>query len=168
MTQLIKSWKIGTLVDWKGPFGDFSYSPNQFKQLVMLACGTGIAPMVQIIRYILDHEDDYTFICLLYASRTQHDILLKDILDKFKDYWNFKVTYFLSRSCVISVESNKGLVCYDDVVQFGRIDKTVLINEIPSPSTSVQVLVCGTKSFDKDMIKYLLQIGYTRSQIFKF
>ena len=166
MSQLIKSLQITNFVDWKGPFGDFVYTPNQFQQLVLLACGTGITPMIQVINYILDNENDDTNIKLLYSCQTQHDILLKDRLNEFSAYWNFQVIYFLSRSNEESVAADKGSICYQDQLKFVRIDQSILMSEIIE--ANVKVLICGTWSFTKDMIKYLFQLGYTSDQIFKF
>lgn len=161
------SLKLGDMVEWRGPFGEFHYQSNQFHELIMLACGTGIAPMVQVIRAVLCNEDDCTRLTLLYALRTQHDILLKTVLDEFCDYWNFKVIYYLSQCSKEMLERDKGQICYSDHVKFGRIGLVNLESEV-ADKIRMKVLVCGTKSFDKDMIKYLLLIGYTYEQIFKF
>jgi cytochrome-b5 reductase len=99
MSREIMKWSVGTQVDWKGPYGGFKYEMNKYDRLVLLACGTGIAPMVNIIREILDKEEDETRILLLYACRSQHDIFLKETIDEFKTYWNFSVVYFLSQVC---------------------------------------------------------------------
>lgn len=66
MSHHISQWSIGSSAEWKGPFGSFTYTPNkvyriqllsvqvecfcQFDRIGMLACGTGIAPMIQVIR----------------------------------------------------------------------------------------------------------------------
>lgn len=168
LTQLIKDWSVGTLVDWRGPFGEFRYQMNEYKRLGMLACGTGIAPMVQVIQAVLDNEDDFTSVQLVYACRTQHDVLMKDRLDQFSGYWNFHVLYVLSKSNSEEVTVDKGLIRYGDQVKFGRVDADMVQAEMPPPSAEHHVLVCGTRSFDKDMINHLLKMGYQRKQIFKF
>lgn len=168
MSQLIKELKVNDMVDWKGPFGDFSYQPNQFHELVMLACGTGIAPMIQVINTVLSNENDFTKILLLYSSRTQHDILLKSTIDEFSGYWNFQVTHFLSQSSKESIKNDKGLICYNDSVKFGRIDLLHLKSSLPEDFGKSRVLVCGTKSFEKDMIKYLLELGLKQDRLHRF
>ena len=168
LTQLIKGWSVGVLAEWRGPFGEFRYQMNQYKQLGMLACGTGIAPMVQVIQAVLDDEDDFTSIQLVYACRTQHDVLMKDRLDQFSGYWNFHVLYVLSQTTDKELMVDKGLIHYADRVKFGRIDADMVQDKMPPPSADHHVLVCGTKSFDKDMMNHLLKMGYQRKQIFKF
>ena len=63
----------------------------------MLAAGTGIAPMMQLIQQIVQNEDDETFVRLVYASKTYADILLKSELDQLTSHWNFTVLYVLSQ-----------------------------------------------------------------------
>ena len=164
-SRLIKHWKIGIVTKWKGPFGGFSYSSNKYRKLVMLACGSGIAPFIQLIRHIVENEDDYTQIVLFYSIKTQKDILLKNILDSFKEYWNFAVKYILSRSSPELLEADKGLVKYGDDVKFGRIIETMISKEL---NDSNYFLICGTKSFTKDISKILLHIGQEWNKIFTF
>ena len=63
----------------------------------MLAAGTGIAPMSQVIQGVLNNEDDETFIQLIYACHTYQDILMKKKLEEWSGYWNFSVSYVLSQ-----------------------------------------------------------------------
>ena len=55
----------------------FTYTPNMVKSFGMIAGGTGIAPMYQIITAILKNPEDKTKIHLVYANVTESDILLK-------------------------------------------------------------------------------------------
>ena len=62
----------------------------------MVAGGTGITPMLQIIRAIQKDEADSTELYLIFANQTEEDILLRKELeacesDKFHLYAN---TYF--------------------------------------------------------------------------
>lgn len=63
----------------------------------MLAAGTGVAPMLQVIQGILANDRDETFIHLVYSNRTYDDILMKDRLDELKAYWNFSVLYVITK-----------------------------------------------------------------------
>lgn len=63
----------------------------------MLAAGTGIAPMLQVIRHIVNNDEEDTFVRLLYASKTYKDILLQQQLNQLTDFWNFTVHYVLSQ-----------------------------------------------------------------------
>ena len=63
----------------------------------MLAAGTGIAPMMQVIRHIVHNEGEDTFVRLLYACRTYKDVLLREELNQLTAFWNFTVLYVLSQ-----------------------------------------------------------------------
>jgi len=67
------------------------------RKLVLIAAGTGIAPMMQIIQSILENEEDETIVRLLFACKCHSDILLKKQLDEWSYFWNFSVLYILSQ-----------------------------------------------------------------------
>lgn len=48
----------------------------------MIAGGTGITPMYQVAKALLQDQEEYTTISLIYANVTEEDILLKEELDK--------------------------------------------------------------------------------------
>ena len=141
----------------------------QYERIGMLACGTGIAPMIQIIRIIVENEEENTFVHLVYSCRSQHDILLKDQLDHFASFWNFTVLYALSQATAQSLQPRRGSVRYGDKLHFGRIDCELVQREMPLPNEKHNlVLICGTKSFNKDMINHLSKAGHTKDTYFKF
>lgn len=64
----------------KGPFEKFAYKPNMWSHVGMIAGGTGIAPMYQVICSILNNPKDKTKISLIYANNQRRDILLANEL----------------------------------------------------------------------------------------
>ncbi|GFY99771.1 FAD/NAD(P)-binding oxidoreductase [Actinidia rufa] len=60
MSQHFASLKPGDVVDVKGPIEKLRYTPNMKKHIGMIAGGTGITPMLQIIDAILRNPDDNT------------------------------------------------------------------------------------------------------------
>ncbi|KAH9542745.1 hypothetical protein CY35_13G024000 [Sphagnum magellanicum] len=91
--------KEGEYPSARGPKGCFRYKPNQVWAVGMLAGGTGITPMYQVARAILENPEDKTKIYMIYANVTYDDILLKEDLDRFaRDYpGQFKVYYVLNQ-----------------------------------------------------------------------
>ena len=78
--------KIGEYLKIKGPKGNMIYTPNMCKHIGMVAGGTGITPMLQIIRAIIrgrprNGGTDVTKVTLIFANVTAEDILLKEDLD---------------------------------------------------------------------------------------
>ena len=126
--------------------------------------------MIQVIRAIVENEDDETFLHLVYGSKSQNNILLKSEIDHFASYWNFTVLHSLSKTSQSSLTSHPGLIKYADKVHMGRIDKKLVEQEVPHTQNDHMtfVLVCGTDSFNNDMIKYLTEVGYNSDMYFKY
>lgn len=78
----------------------------------MLAAGTGIAPMLQVIQGILANEDDETLIHLVYSSQRYADILMKDTLDEMKAFWNFSVLYIVTKVSEFSLSFPGSAIVY--------------------------------------------------------
>ena len=63
----------------------------------MLAAGTGIAPMTQLIQAILSNESEEGRVRLLYACKTYGDILMKREIREWTQFWNFSAAFVLSQ-----------------------------------------------------------------------
>ena len=94
--------KIGDVMKVKGPKGAMVYTPGLVKRFGMIAGGTGITPMLQIIRAIIrgrpsNGGNDTTEVDLIFANVNYEDILLKDDLDSLtKEDPGFRVYYVLN------------------------------------------------------------------------
>ena len=94
--------KIGQTIKVKGPKGAMVYTPNMVQHLGMIAGGTGITPMLQIIRAIIrgrpsNGGNDRTQVNLVFANVAPEDILLKEDLDELaKHDSGFNVFYVLN------------------------------------------------------------------------
>ncbi|XP_061175045.1 NADH-cytochrome b5 reductase-like [Saccostrea echinata] len=165
MSHCVRQWSVGMGIEVRGPFGNLQYSPNKNRKLFLLAAGTGIAPMSQVIQCILGNEEDDTLIQLFYACKSYEEILMKSELNEWSSFWNFSVTYVLSQET-----GNGGSYRYGDQVCEGRMDLDFLTKNV-SPSdinSGTFVLVCGTKSFDNDMIEHCKLLSFKETQIHRF
>lgn len=111
MSQHLESLSIGSAIDIKGPLGHIEYTgrgnflvngKHKFaKKLSMIAGGTGITPMYQVIQSVLrDRAEDRTEMHLVYANRTEEDILLREELDGWAREYpeQFKVWYVVEKA----------------------------------------------------------------------
>ncbi|KAK2496834.1 hypothetical protein MC885_013896 [Smutsia gigantea] len=66
----------------------------------MIAGGTGITPMLQVIRAIMKDPDDHTVCHLLFANQTEKDILLRPELEELRNEHStrFKLWYTVDRA----------------------------------------------------------------------
>lgn len=87
ISKHVAGLQVGDVMKVKGPRGAMVYTPNLVRHIGMIAGGTGITPMLQIIRAIVRNRpsnggDDRTQVDLLFANVNPEDILLKEDLDK--------------------------------------------------------------------------------------
>jgi cytochrome-b5 reductase len=100
MGSVFKSLQVGDSMNFKGPLKKFDYTPNQFDHVTMIAGGTGITPIFQLMEAMTANTDDKTTIHLLYGSQTPQDILIKPLIDKMvsEHPTRVKVSYYVDRS----------------------------------------------------------------------
>jgi cytochrome-b5 reductase len=99
ISKYMASLIVGQTIKVKGPKGAMVYAPNMVKRFGMIAGGTGITPMLQIIRAIIRGRasGDITEIDLIFANVGAEDILLREDLDQLsKEDKRFRVHYVLN------------------------------------------------------------------------
>jgi ferredoxin-NADP reductase len=74
---------IGMTVEATGPFGQFCLNAASDRRIVLLAAGSGITPMMAMLRYIDDLCLD-TQATLLYCVRTRRDIIFHRELEELQ------------------------------------------------------------------------------------
>ncbi|CEG44749.1 nadh-cytochrome b5 [Plasmopara halstedii] len=142
----------------------------EYKSIGMIAGGSGITPMLQLIKTICRNPEDHTEITLIYCSVSEKDIILREEVEA--------MMYLYPQVSVIHVLSNpsaewEGLS--------GFVSKEMIEKYMPEPSDNNLVCVCGPPpmmyhvSGDKDEDKtqgelqgLLKELKYTSSQVFKF
>lgn len=102
ISKHMSTLKIGQTLKVRGPKGAMVYTPGLVRSFGMIAGGTGITPMLQIIRAIVrgrprNGGKDTTEVDLIFANVNAEDILLKDDLDALaKEDPGFRVYYVLN------------------------------------------------------------------------
>jgi cytochrome-b5 reductase len=56
MTNFLYGLKIGETVEFKGPLGGFEYHRNMYREIGLVAGGTGISPMMQVNTYFVEYS----------------------------------------------------------------------------------------------------------------
>ncbi|KAI0724497.1 NADH-cytochrome b5 reductase [Cerioporus squamosus] len=150
ISRYISLLKIGDKVRIKGPKGQFKYHPSLSRELGMIAGGTGITPMLQIIRAALKNPLDRTKLSLIYANVNPEDILLKKELDELaaKHSHRFRVYYVL----------NNPPPNWDGGVGF--VTKEHIEKYMPPTDHNIKVLLCGPPPMITAMKKHLAELNY--------
>ncbi|XP_036410739.1 NADH-cytochrome b5 reductase-like isoform X2 [Megalops cyprinoides] len=164
MSQYIRTWKAGQSIEWRGPFGGFSYKSNKHGQLLMIASGTGIAPMIPLLQAITDDEEDETFVMLVGCFRTYRDIYMKDFLQEQAHFWNVTTYFVLSKE-----ESLENLPwSYREKTHLGRLDMDVVHTLVKSCQKPPFALICGSVEFNNDVFDLLRRAGLDEESCFRF
>ncbi|XP_058551853.1 NADH-cytochrome b5 reductase-like isoform X1 [Neofelis nebulosa] len=149
MSRYVESWSAGDTAFWRGPFGDFFYKPNQYGELLMLASGTGLAPMVPVLQSITDNAEDETFVTLVGCFKTFEGIYLKTFLQEQARFWNVRTFFVLSQE-----NSPEQLPwSYREKTRFGRLAQDLIEELVGSCRRKPFALVCGSAEFTKDMAR---------------
>ncbi|KAK7510362.1 uncharacterized protein IWZ02DRAFT_505672 [Phyllosticta citriasiana] len=173
MSTHMHDMEPGQHLDFKGPIPKYPWSPNKHEHIALVAGGTGITPMYQLIRAILKNPEDKTKISLVYGSVSEEEILLKKELEEFENTYpqRFRAFYVLNNPPE-GWNQGKGLITKD-------LLKTVIPE--PKEGEKVKVFVCGppplykaisgTKKSPADQGELdgaLKELGYSKDQVFKF
>ncbi|XP_036614173.1 NADH-cytochrome b5 reductase-like isoform X1 [Trichosurus vulpecula] len=164
MSQYVKSWKVGDTAFWRGPFGGFPYRPNQYGELLMLAAGTGLAPMLPILKEITDNEEDETFVTLVGCFKTFKGIYLKPFLQDQARYWNVRTFFVLSQEASL----DELPWSYQEKTHLGRLSQALVQELVSSCRRKPFALVCGPSEFVRDMALCLQATGLTKESYFLF
>ncbi|XP_034874373.1 NADH-cytochrome b5 reductase-like isoform X3 [Mirounga leonina] len=164
MSRYVKSWGTGHTAFWRGPFGDFFYKANQYGELLMLASGTGLAPMVPILQSITDNAEDETFVTLVGCFKTFEGIYLKTFLQEQARFWNVRTFFVLSQENSLE----KLPWSYREKTRFGRLAQGLIEELVGSCRRRPFALVCGSAEFTKDMARCLLCAGLAKDSYFLF
>lgn len=158
MSHHFRKLQEGEYLAVRGPKGRFKYQPGQVRAFGMLAGGSGITPMFQVTRAILENPKDKTNVYLIYGNVTYDDILLKDELDHLvKTYpGRFQVYHVLNQP----PEGWTGGV--------GFITKEMIQTHFPEPASDIQILRCGPPPMNKAMASHIDGLGYTKEMQFQF
>ncbi|KAG9012543.1 NADH-cytochrome b5 reductase [Tulasnella sp. 427] len=155
ISKYVGNLKLGDKIRVRGPKGQFKYSPGSISEFSMIAGGTGITPMYQIITHVLyNHKDDKTKINLIYANVNFEDILLKAELDElaktYKD--RFRIYYVLNNP---PVSWNGGV---------GFVSKEMIDERLHRHAEGKQMLICGPPPMVTAMKKHLGDLNFPPAQ----
>lgn len=174
ISKHVASLEIGDKIRVKGPKGAMVYTPNMVKHIGMIAGGTGLTPMLQIIRAVIrgrpkNGGSDTTKVDLIFANVNQEDILLKEDLDKLaREDEGFNVHYVLNNPPEIW-PGYTGF-CTPEMIKVSLaqilnhvqpIDLTLQAN-LPAPADDIKILMCGPPPMISAMKKATESLGYDK------
>jgi len=145
--------RSGDKLELRGPVGGyFVWEPSQGGPVLLVAGGSGIVPLMAMIRArktAASHAD----MRLLYSSRTRDDVIYRDELARLTGH-GLTIVHTLTRS---QPPSWTGYA--------RRVDAAMLAEIGPTPDERPLVYVCGPTPFVEAVAAALVQLGYEPPRI---
>ncbi len=171
---LCKELKAGDELDLLGPDGRFIHEakPADKKTYVLLGAGSGITPLMSIMRQILDQEPK-SRVVLLYGSRNEKQIIFGEELEQLeRDYEGQLFVYHtISKPTRIKKKGFSGMLGAKESLwkgMTGRIDQDK-INEVlldhGDYSKEIEFFLCGPGKMIDNSVLHLKSRGYDTEQI---
>lgn len=147
--EVLSSLQLGEQLQLSLPHGEFYYREDDWRPMVFVATGTGIAPVRSILESLLD-SDDCPPVSLYWGMRAEKDLFLQEELESWKErLCEFNYVPVLSRPKE-DWEGKSGYV--QDAL---RVDLENQIGEVPELS----FYLCGSPEMISEVRKMLLQLG---------
>jgi len=122
----------------------------------MIAGGTGLTPMYQIIQQIIKDKKDKTVVKMIYGNITEDDILCRNELETMRKVTNVDIVFTLDKPPK-EWQEEAGYVTTDMI-------KTYLAPPTEKPVT----LVCGPPPMMRAVIATLKNMRYPGDRILSF
>lgn len=150
--------KTGDVLEIMPPTGKFvlETNPMNSKNYLAFAAGSGITPVLSMIRTVLEEEPSSKFV-LVYGNRTPSESMfladLRYLTQKYPDQLNVELL-FSGQQVVNS--------------RFGRIDKSIVNHIIKNKFKSLkfdEFYLCGPKPMIDEVSSTLFENGFTKEQV---
>ena len=155
-TYATSELKAGNFIEISEPEGKFVLEPKPNKNYIAFAAGSGITPILSMVKDVLKNESSSTF-TLIYGNKTVADTIFKNELDALKEVNSdrFNLHYICSREQI------------EDSL-FGRIDKAhtnFYINNKYKNTTFDAAYLCGPEEMIKEVSTTLSEHGIADKNI---
>lgn len=179
MSKYLATLIVGNTIDIRGPFGNPSLDSAPYPlqkeiesyrdalmnknkktqdneeeiltQLGIVAGGSGITPVLQVLHEIVTNPYHLERISLIYANETVDDILLKEELDKMAEkHPHFQIHYVLHHP----PKRWNG--------ETGYITKKMLQKYLPCNDKQHKLLICGPLEMNESVLRYSKELGWNK------
>jgi ring-1,2-phenylacetyl-CoA epoxidase subunit PaaE len=163
---LMSNWladnlKAGQVVKVMEPMGQFTteYESSRKRHLVMFAGGSGITPMLSIIKSILTQEQK-SIVSLIYCNRDAESIIFRNELEKWETKYQGRLhVIHILDTAPMNWQGYSGLLNHDMLTQ--------LFERIPDWGNDTTYLMCGPEGMMKNVESLLAMRSIPSDKIFK-
>lgn len=148
--------KVGDILNVKGPFGKFSCAPKPPQKILFLAAGSGIVPIMSMLRWLADTESLVDISAIL-SFRTSRDIIYRDELNLIAARHN-NIKLFIT----LTKEPPNNIQCRGFS---GRVDRNRIAALVPDMPERA-VYLCGPDAFMASCKNHLHGLQLPAGQLF--
>ncbi len=153
ISKYLHDQKIGDTVLMSGPNPGGHWVDGMAKKVGLVAGGTGITPMISIIRWILAKSLGVELF-LVFANKTEADII-------FRDEWEGDAREHASFHCYHVLEQPPAGWSQGT----GRITEDILRRQLPPPGPETVIFLCGPPPMVDPLEATLKGLGYSEQAI---
>lgn len=151
--------KAGDIMDVMPPMGNFTSKKTKagHKEYLAFAAGSGITPIMSIMKSVLEDEPDSNF-TLIYGNRSKNSIIFREAIEALKNKYmlRLRVYHILSRE-------------YVDIPLFsGRIDAAKcaeFCNTLIDLKNTDEAFICGPEDMILSVRQQLIDLGMTSTHV---
>jgi ring-1,2-phenylacetyl-CoA epoxidase subunit PaaE len=166
--------KVGDAVEVMQPDGRFftELDGDQRKTYYLFGAGSGITPLMSILRTTLEEEPQST-VFLLYGNRSEESIIFKNQLDALAKRYEGQlvITHMLSQPKREKAKGlgglfSKGSTSWEGPV--GRITASIVarfVSDNPAPTKDIEYFICGPAAMMEAAEQALIGINVDKKHI---
>jgi ferredoxin-NADP reductase len=147
---LLDELRVGDQLELRGPIGGyFVWTASARQPVYLLAGGTGITPLMSILRH-RDRLPSRPPALLIYSARSWEDIVYRDELEAMmRRDSSFRLVYALTRQQPKDWTGHRG-----------RINKGLLSANWFPPAHNPTIYICGPTTFVETAASLLVELGF--------
>ena len=157
-SKFIKTKNLEDIIQISNPEGNFVLDSKEPSRLLLIAAGSGITPMISILKSLLK-KNTRTKVTLLYSNKTYADMMYRNEIQNLKDKYldRLVVFNFFSREFQ-STEFLNGRITEDKITFLSE-------RNLIDIQTIDQCFICGPMEMTKVLRSYLKDRGLSERKI---
>ena len=157
-SYLNQELKAGDKLTVAGPFGDFVLNKSRAapsQRLLMIAGGSGITPVMSMLRSAFDGDNTNFSVELIYCNRSKNDIIFKQSIDQLcNQYPNHLKVHYINSSDLMAESGATG-----------RLTPSMIKALVLNPIECTHCYICGPEGLKNMAQKTLLAFGIAEQHI---
>ncbi len=154
VTKALDALQVGDVVGIRGPYGvGWPVEAMKGKNVLVVAGGVGLAPLLGTIKYIANHRDQYGALEILYGARSPKEMLFTDEFDDLRKIPNSRLHLCVDDCLGMEWAHHIGVV-------------TTLFDKMSSRPDNSIVITCGPDIMMHFAVRGLQERGWTPEQTY--